>query len=510
MNSSRIKNTSRNFAYAGIFQIVKIMLMFIVRIVFVHKLGETYLGINGLFTNIIGILSLADLGITTALMYSLYKPLAQNDEEKIRKYINYFKKVYYIIAFLIFMIGIIIIPFLKYLVNLPIEMSNIYLYYILLLANSVISYLFIYKTTLLSADQKMYIINRYDIIFQFIVSILQIIILLLFNSFIGYLVINIICTYLSNVFKARKTDKIYPYLKQKESNTLTKSEKKEIFSNLFSLSFYKIGGIIQTNTESIIISIFVGTVTVGYYSNYTTIILSITSFLTMIFTSLKASVGNFLVFKEEKEQLKLFNILEVYNYWLVAFCSVCFIVLIPDFITICFGKQYVLSLVVLILTVLNFYTSNIRQTLWTYRETTGVFKETKYITIVTSIINIGLAIIFGYLWGLPGIIASTIIARMVYAWWKEPLVIYRDCFKVSTIQYFVTYIKRVFLLSLICTITYIITNILPSMNIYVKFIIEILICLVITISTFFVIYRKSEALDYLKKNLLKIWVKNNG
>lgn len=510
MSESRIKNTSRNFAYAGIFQLVKIALMFIVRIVFVYKLGEAYLGVNGLFTNVIGILSLTDLGITTALMYSLYKPLAENDQEKIKKYINYFKKVYYVIALLIVVIGIAIIPFLKYLVNLPTEMSNIYLYYILLLANSVISYLFVYKTTLLSADQKMYIINRYDIIFQFILSILQIAILLIFNSFIGYLVINIVCTYLSNVFKARKADKIYPYLKEEQKDTLTKKEKKEIFSNLFSLSFYKIGGIIQTNTESIIISIFVGTVTVGYYSNYTTIILSITNFLTMIFTSLKASVGNFLVFKKKNEQLRLFNILEVYNYWLVAFCSICFIILIPDFITICFGEQYVLSFVVLILAVLNFYTSNIRQTLWTYRETTGVFKETKYTTIVTAVINIGLAILLGYFFGLPGIIASTVIARMVYAWWKEPLVIYKDCFKSSPKQYFLTYIKRLVLLCIICTFTYVISAMLPNINIYIKFILKMLICLIVPPIMFFVIYRKSEAFDYLKKNLLKKWVKNNG
>ena len=490
MSESRIKNTSRNFAYAGIFQLVKIALMFIVRIVFVYKLGEAYLGVNGLFNNVIGILSLTDLGITTALMYSLYKPLAENDQEKIKKYINYFKKVYYVIALLIVVIGIAIIPFLKYLVNLPTEMSNIYLYYILLLANSVISYLFVYKTTLLSADQKMYIINRYDIIFQFILSILQIAILLIFNSFIGYLVINIVCTYLSNVFKARKADKIYPYLKEEQKDTLTKKEKKEIFSNLFSLSFYKIGGIIQTNTESIIISIFVGTVTVGYYSNYTTIILAITNFLTMIFTSLKASVGNFLVFKKKNEQLKLFNILEVYNYWLVAFCSICFIILIPDFITICFGEQYVLSFVVLILAVLNFYTSNIRQTLWTYRETTGVFKETKYTTIVTAVINIGLAILLGYFFGLPGIIASTVIARMVYAWWKEPLVIYKYCFKSSPKQYFVTYIKRLVLLCIICTFTYVISAMLPNINIYIKFILKMLICLIVPPIMFFVIYRK--------------------
>ena len=504
MSESRVKNTSRNFAYAMFLQVVKIALMFGVRIIFVYKLGEEYLGVNGLFTNVIGILSLADLGMTTALMYSLYKPLAENDETKISIYINYFRKVYYIIALTITLVGIAIIPFLQYIVNLPREMPDIYLYYILLLANSVLSYLFVYKTTLLSADQKMYIINRYDIIFQFILTILQIAILLIFGSFIGYLLANIFCTLLGNILKARRVDKIYPYLKSKGKSSLEKQEKKNIFSNLFSLFFYKLGGVIQDNTTNIVTSIFVGTITVGYYSNYVTIISSITTFLTTVFTSLKASVGNYIVFKEKEEQLKLFNILETYNYWLVSFCSICFVVLIPDFILICFGQQYVLGFDILVLAVLNFYVTNIRQTIWAYRETTGIFKKTKYTTIITAIVNIGLSIILGYVFGLLGIIAASVIARMVYAWWKEPIIIYEDYFKTSPKPYFATYIKRLLLLIVICLITYIVATILPAINIYLSFILKMIICLIIPTFLLFIIYRKDEAFLYLKTILLKL------
>lgn len=510
MGQSRIKNTSRNLIYAIILQIVKIAVVFGVRIVFVYKLGETYLGVNGLFTNVIGILSLADLGMTTALMYSLYKPLAENDEHKIRIYINYFRKVYYVIALMITVIGIAIIPFLKYLINLPNEMPDIYLYYILLLANSVISYLFVYKTTLLSADQKMYLINKYDIIFQFIMALLQVAILLIFKSFIGYLLINILCTLLSNMVKAHKANEIYPYLKQKETEKLSKDEQKNVFSNLFSMSFYKLGTVIQNNTDNILTSIFVGTVTVGYYSNYNTIIQSVITFLTMVFTSLKASVGNYLVFKKKEEQLKMFNILDTYNFWLVAFCSICFVVLIPDFVEICFGEQYVLSFGLLIWIVFNFYTSNSRQTLWTYRETTGIFKKTKYITLVTAILNVGLSILFGYFFGLSGIIAATVVSRMIYAWWKEPLIIFKDYFKSSPKLYFIIYIKRLILVSIICTVTYIIANVIPNINLYVDFLLKMIICVIAPIIILYIIYRKSEAFAYLKANLLKRRKGNNN
>lgn len=505
---SRVKNVSRNIIYAFILQILKTLLIFASRIIFVKKLGAVYLGINGLFTNILGILSLTELGITTALMYSLYKPLSIHDEEKIAQYINYFKRIYNVIAISILVIGIGLIPFLKYLVNLPDEIPHIYLYYILLLLNSVISYLFVYKTTLLSADQKMYIINKYDMIFQIILFILQTVILFITNSFALYLTSNIICTLLSNVLKVRKAKQIYPYLQDKKSSVLPKEERKKLFENVFSLFFYKLGGVIQNNTDNILISIFVGTIAVGYYSNYSTIILSITTFLTIIFTSLKASVGNYVSTKNKEEQYKMFNILETYNFWIVSFCAICFVILIPNFVSICFGNDYVLSFGILICAVLEFYTSNIRQTLWIYRETTGIFKKTRHITLVTSIINIILSIILGYFYGLVGIIGATIISRFIYAWWKEPFIIYKDYFKMSPKKYYIDYIKRFLLMVVVCIISYLVCKLVSLSNIYLVFAVKMIICIVIPTFCLLIIYRKSEATIYLKKSLCKILKKD--
>lgn len=338
MSISRVEKTKKNFAYATILQITKILLVFINRIIFVKILGPVYLGINGLFSNILSMLSIADLGITTAMMYSLYKPLAENDEKKVSMYINYFKKVYNMIAFIVFLLGISLIPFLKYIVNLPENVNNIYIYYLILVANTALTYLYVYKTTLLSADQKMYIISKYDTIFQFVIFILQFIVLIVTKSFTLYLLVNLLCTLLGNILKAKKTDKLYPYLKNTNIK-IDEKEKKSIFYNIKSLFLYKIGGVIQSNTDNILISIFVGTIAVGYYSNYSMIIITITSFVTLIFTSIKASVGNYVNTQTIKEQLKMYNILEIFNYWLVAFCFICFIELIPSFIEICFGKE---------------------------------------------------------------------------------------------------------------------------------------------------------------------------
>lgn len=501
---SRIKNTKRNLIYTIIFQVIRLAFIFLNRIVFVNKLGAVYLGINGLFTNLLGFFSLADLGLTTTMMYSLYKPLAEKDEKKIAQYLQYFKKLYNYIALSIFIIGIIFIPFLKYLVNLPEDIPHIYLYYILILLNSVISYLFVYKTTLLSADQKMYVINKYDTIFQFILFILQILVLLLTGSFVLYLIVNIFCTFFSNLLKVQATKKIYPHLsKFKDKKNISKKERKKIFENLSSLFLYKIGGVIQTNTDSVLISIFVGTVTLGYYSNYSTIILSVTAFLTMIFTALKSSVGNYVVKKEVDDQFNMFNILEVYNFWLVGFCSICFLILIPDFIKICFGDEYVLSNGLLICAVLNFYTSNIRQVLWIYRETTAIFKKTKYVTLVTAIINVFLSIILGKFLGLIGIVAATIISRMIYAWWKEPQVLFNDYFKKNSVSYILNYIKRLILISIMYIFILTVCDNIIISNIYFSFILKGILCTIISGMIFLIIYRKSNAFNFLKTNILK-------
>ena len=199
----------------------------------------------------------------------------------------------------------------------------------------------------------------------------------------------------------------------------------------------------------------------------------------------------------------MFSILEVYNFCLVGFCSICFIILIPDFIQICFGMEYVLSFEVLICIVLDFYTSHIRQTLWAYRETTGIFKKTRYVTMITAIINIVLSIILGYYFGVIGIIGATVIARMMCAWWIEPIIIFRDYFNSSPIPYFVTYIKRMILVTVICIATYVICDIIPSINLYISFIIKSIICLIIPTFIIGLIYRKSEAAMYIKENLLK-------
>ena len=202
MEKSRTKNAEKNVVTAIFLQLLKIVLAFVNRIIFVRIMGASMLGINGLFSNVLSVLSLADLGMYTVMMYSLYQPLAKRDSEKIAAYVRLFNKIYTIIAIIVGIAGIAIIPFLKNIINLPQDIQDIYIYYLLMLANVIIGYLFIYRTTLLQADQKSYVLDRVDMVMQVILFVFQITILMIAKSYIFYLVASVLSTFVGNLLKS--------------------------------------------------------------------------------------------------------------------------------------------------------------------------------------------------------------------------------------------------------------------------------------------------------------------
>ena len=497
MSESRVSNIKKNIIYTFIFQFIKLILIFLNRVIFVHYLGAAYLGINSLFTNLLSFLTLADFGVITAMMYSLFKPLALKDEKKISTYVNFFNKIYNYIALTILILGLIVMLFLKYIVNLPYGIDHIYLYYILMLINVVISYLFVYKTTILLSDQKKYIINSYDTKFYVLLFISQVLILYFTKNYALYLVANIITTILSNLFKVKRVNKIYPYINNYKEDSLTKKEKKEVFVNVKDLFLYRIGAVIQNNTDNILISIFSGTIIVGYYSTYLMIISGITSFVNLIFSSIKSSLGNYIVKESIEDQKKMFYILEDINFIIIAFCACCFINLLQPFIEMTFGHEYMLSNFTLILVVGIFYTENIRQNIWMYRETTGIFGKTKYATLVTAILNIILSIILGYFYKIDGVLISSIIASFVFAWWMEPKIMFRKYFNTSSKKYLFNYLRNVLILIIIVLINMYCLNISLD-NVYLNFAVKLILTVVVTFVLLILPFIKSETFKYLK------------
>ena len=508
---SRTTKSVFNIIVSIINSFLLVLLNYIGRIIFVRYLDASYLGINGLFTNVISILSIADLGIATALTYSLYKPLKENDKEKINVLIHFFRRIYILIAIAVLVFGLVLMPLLPFIVNLENTPQDIYLYYILFVLESASSYLFSYKSTLLTADQKNYYVVFVDIglnIFKFLGRIL---IVIFTKNYVFYVAFGVAANILFNFFKNLVTNHKYKYLTRK-AEPLSKDEKKAIFGNVGSTFLYKIGGVIQTNTDSILISIYVGTIMVGYYSNYTMIITSITSLLTLLFSAIKASLGNFIQsYSNDKEKIfELYKALDFANFWLIGFCSIAFICLFQDFTRISYGEEFVLPFLTMVLLVINFYTSNIRQNMWAYRETTGLFNKTKYITLVTSGLNLILSIIFGYFFGLVGILASTVAARFIFAFWREPMILYKNIFKRSSKSYFINYFIQFLIFATVCSLTYLVCYFIKIDNAILEFIVKIVLVAIFPNLIFLCLFFKTKNFKFLFKRFISMFKKTSA
>ena len=304
---SRTKSSVINSLTSITTQILTVVMNFVVKIVFTRTISMEYLGVNGLFANIITMLSLADLGIGTAIPYSLYKPLAENDHRKVKVFMKFYSKVYNVIGTVVLLIGLGLIPFLPYLIKGGEGVDNLSFIYALFVIHSASSYFFVYKRFLIEADQKGYITARITFAFSFLLSLVQIAILYIYHNFIFYLLSSIIFVVLQNIYISRKATKLYPYLKEEVKDEMDKEDVKEITKNVSSLFVYKVGSVVTNGTDNMVISKFLGLVPVGIYSNYILVTKSLNNVVSQLFIAITSSIGNLVVTTNKEHSKNVFE-----------------------------------------------------------------------------------------------------------------------------------------------------------------------------------------------------------
>ena len=440
-NTSRIKNTTINSTIAIVSKVLIFILQFICRTVFIKVLSTEYLGVNGLFTNILTMLSFAELGIGNAIIFKLYKPIADNDKEKIKTYMKFYQKAYILIGIVILVIGIIIIPFLKYMINdVPDIKENIYFIYVLFLANSTISYFFTYKKSIIIGYQKEYITTIINFVAILIQNIAQIVLLILTQNYILYLVIQILCTFLDNYLASKKADKMYPFIREKEYEKISKNEERTIFTDVKSLMLYKIGYILSSGTDNIIISAFVGVSEVGLLSNYTTITNAITTFLSSFFNGFTASVGNLNTTDNNQKKESIFYQILLLSFLIYGFIAIAVILLSNEFIIIWLGNNYTLSISVCFALGFNLYVDGMRFVNYTFRNTMGLFKKGRFIPLISSISNVILSVILVQFIGIFGVLIATGLTRLFITTMYDPYLLHKYKFNTSSKRYYFTYL----------------------------------------------------------------------
>lgn len=482
MDKTFKKSFLQNAGFAFILQIINLIVLFVVRTFFVIKLGNDYLSINGLFTNVLSLLSFAELGIGNAIIFSLYKPIAEQDTNKIISLMSLFRKSYRVIRIVVLCLGLIFIPFLKYLIKDITLSDNVYFLFFLMLINTYFSYFAAYKKSLLIADQKNYIVSLIQQLGIVLQSIFQILTLLFLSSFSLYLIIQLFGTILINYFSSKYVDSHYLYLSN-TSSSLSSSYLKEIFDNIKNIFFYKVGAVILNSTDNILISSLISTSLVGIYSNYSLIVNAINSVLMQVCNSIAASIGIHNVKNNDNTNEKVFKKIFLISFWIFGLCSICLCELLNPFIGLWLGEKYVLNYSTVVIISVVFYITGINQIPSQYRTSFGLFKEAKFVPMIASFINISLSIILGKMIGLDGIFIATIIAKLLTFNIVDPYLVYSKGFHKAFVHVFL--LKVLFLLQLFlsyCLVHYV--NCVFSFGGYFGFAIMSLVDVAIIIATF--------------------------
>ena len=453
MKIARTDNAIRNIVFGVLYKAESIILPFFIRTAMIYIMGSQYVGLGSLFTSILSFLSLAELGIGHALVFSMYAPIAKDDDETLCALLNLYRKIYRCIGTVILVIGLALMPFLKYLISdgYPADI-NIYILYSIYLSNIVISYLmFGYKQSLLVAFQRSDIISKRTMAIQVIQNVVQFSVLLLTRNYYLYIIFLPVFTAVTNLFNLIIVNKMYPQYKCRGS--ISKELKRSIVKKVTALIGTKANAIVMHAADNIVISAFLGLTMVGIYGNYYYIMNSIVGIMTIIYTSLTAGLGNSLETDDVGKNYNDFNILSFLNFWLVTFCSVCLLCLYQPFMDLWVGKELMFGFDVVVLLTVYFFVYQIRRIVLTYKDAGGVWWEDRFRPYVMMFFNLTFNIILVQVIGIQGVILSTIISMLISLPW-ENYTVFKFIFKKSSLEYYLQFLKYVVSAIAISAITY--------------------------------------------------------
>ncbi len=501
----RTKRSFKNMLFSLISNILSMLIGFVSQGFFVRFLGSEYLGINGLFNNIISVLGLVEMGVGSAIIYNLYKPLAKNNKKEISALMNFYKKVYHIVAFIVIILGILILPFLKFFVgDISIDI-NIYIIFMLFIVDIFITYFMTYKQNILYADQKNYYITGVRIVYLIILNFIQIVMLYYTRNYYLYLIIKIVFRILESLVMIIIVNKQYPFLKN-NNNKLSSKIEKDIIKKTKALFFHKIAGVIVNGTDNIIISKFFGIVTVGLYSNYFLIINSVQTLLNQFITSLTASVGNLLAMNKEKNKNYLiYKRINFLNFYMTTLCAVMIATIIDSFIVIWIGQEYLLPNVVLIVLVIKFYTRSMRNSFIVFKEGAGIYYEDRFIPLIESLVNIFASIFLLKMFGLSGVFLGTITSEFVLWFYSYPKFVYKKIFQRDYVKYMNELIGYFSFFLIILFVSIYINNFILCRNEFVYFFKNIMIGFLVPNIIMLFAFWKSEEFKFYVRYIKKIF-----
>lgn len=491
MSSSRVINTKRNIIWSFIEYLILILFSFISNAVIVHYLGVDYLGLSGLFTSILQVLNVAELGFSVAVTYNMYKPIAENDTVTVNALLAFYRKIYFAIGSLVFVVGIIVMPFIPYLIegSYP-ENINIYVLYFLYLSNTAVSYfLFSYRTALLNALQRLDLTKLAYCIVSVVQNVLQILSISVFHNYYLFVGISIAGTAFKNIISAYISHKKFPVYKC--SGNLDPAIKSNIASKVKGLLICNISGVTYTTFDSIILSAFKGLYIVAVYNNYLLVFNGLSHVMSMIRFAMQASVGNSVAsesleknYNDIKKWLFLFSMI-------ATFCSSCLVCVYQPFMKLWMGDDMLLPFVDVVLLSVLFFVSTVPHAHYLYLNAAGLWLELKWAYISSALLNVVMNLLLCHFFSTTGIILATLIATFLSGMIWHTIVIFREYFKRSAFNYLLKQLLYLVFAFVLGTIAYLITSLIGFEGI-VGIIVNIIVCFGISALSIIVVFGRTE------------------
>ena len=494
----RVQSAARNIIFGQVGNFMTQILNFVLRTIFISHLGDTLNGVNGLYTSILSVLSMAELGIGTALNYSLYRPVAQGNIEKVKSYMLLYKKAYRTIGIVVALIGLMVSPFLRYLVKQPqgVSIRDLTLYYFIFLFNTVSTYFVAYKYSLVNAEQKNYIQTNILTITKMITVLLQIIVILTTGNYYIYLLTAAAVELLQKIFVSRYLDRRYPYLREKQVEKLSKEETGEIVTKTKALVFHKVGDVARLQTDSMIISGFINVTLSGFVDNYNLVLNSVANVVNIIFNSVLSSFGNLFATESRQKQYQIFKVYRFAACWIYGFTAIGFSMLLTPLIELWLGEAKTLAFSVVMCILIDYYLKGDRIVLSNFKTAAGVFEQDKYLALIQGAVNLVISVVLVRRIGLAGVYIGTIISGLI-ANVTKPVIIYRVILDQPVKEYFMDSAKyMVALAALFGVLSWIKRLVMPLVGIGSFAVMFVIICVVFN-GVFFLLFGRTQEFGYL-------------
>lgn len=503
MKIERTKNATRNIIFGTLLKIYQILIPFVLRTIFIYTLGIEYLGLNSLFTSIFSVLNLVELGVGSAMVFSMYQPIANDNEEKICALMGLYRKYYHIIGLIILVFGMVLLPFVPKLISgdIPADI-NIYALYMMNLAATVLTYwMFAYKNSLLSAHQRNDISSKIVLVISTIQYIVQGVLLIVVGNYYLYLLVTILATILTNLVTAIIVNKTYPNYCAK--GKLNKQEISEINHRVIDLFTSKIGFVVVDSADTIVISAFLGLQILAIYNNYYYIMTALFGFITIIFSACTAGIGNSLIVESEEKNYNDLKKFLLIIFWIAGVCVSCLLCTFQPFMKIWVGKDLMLSMNMVVCMCCYFFVHEINRLVNTYKDAAGMWHEDKWRPLVVALTNLLLNIIMVQHIGLFGILLSTVISTVVVGmpWLLHNL--FTVVFKRSAKEFIILLIKYVVIATITAVVSYLICSYIRLDGI-LEFIVKGVISFVITSVIYFILLFKTKDFQTVKNMITGI------